>query len=148
MIVDSVPSLRRLASEVWAPLTALFVWDCTVTIAYYVLPFKAPSLPLTLFGSALALCGDPAVLTTGEGDPRTVNAAYRERFGFHGVHAIMATFPLKRLKHASRVLVAGAEDPSVPRHLGFEPFGTVEDALAEAGGGTTVCVRYPAAINR
>jgi len=55
MIVDSVPSLRRLASEVWAPLTALFVWDCTVTIAYYVLPFKAPSLPLTLFGSALAL---------------------------------------------------------------------------------------------
>ncbi|MCI4591272.1 hypothetical protein MOK15_14370 [Sphingobium sp. BYY-5] len=55
MIVDPVPNMRRLASEVWKPLTALFVWDCAVTIAYYVLPFKAPSLPLTIFGSALAL---------------------------------------------------------------------------------------------
>jgi putative membrane protein len=55
MIVEPVPSLRQIASEVWKPLTLLFVWDCAVTITYYVLPFKAPSLPLTLFGSALAL---------------------------------------------------------------------------------------------
>jgi putative membrane protein len=55
MIVDPVPSLRRLAAEVWKPLTLLFVWDCAVTITYFVLPFKAPSLPLTIFGSALAL---------------------------------------------------------------------------------------------
>ncbi|QGP79169.1 bestrophin family protein [Sphingobium sp. CAP-1] len=55
MIVDAVPNMRRLAAEVWKPLTALFVWDCVVTIAYYWLPFRAPSLPLTLFGSALAL---------------------------------------------------------------------------------------------
>ena len=55
MIVDAVPSMRRIASEIWKPLTALFVWDCAVTIAYYLLPFKAPSLPLTIFGSALAL---------------------------------------------------------------------------------------------
>eukprot|EP01137_Pigoraptor_chileana_P037065 Opistho-2@33611 len=55
MIVDAVPSMRRIASEIWKPLTALFIWDCAVTIAYYVLPFKAPSLPLTIFGSALAL---------------------------------------------------------------------------------------------
>ena len=55
MIVDAVPSMRRIVSEVWKPLTALFVWDCAVTIAYYLLPFKAPSLPLTIFGSALAL---------------------------------------------------------------------------------------------
>jgi putative membrane protein len=55
MIVDAVPSLRRIASEIWRPLTVLFVWDCAVTIAYYMLPFKAPSLPLTIFGSALAL---------------------------------------------------------------------------------------------
>lgn len=55
MIVDAVPSMRRIASEVWKPLTALFVWDCAVTAAYYLLPFKAPSLPLTIFGSALAL---------------------------------------------------------------------------------------------
>lgn len=55
MIVDPVPSLRQMAAEVWKPLTLLFVWDCAVTITYYVLPFKAPELPLTIFGSALAL---------------------------------------------------------------------------------------------
>jgi len=55
MIIDPVPSLRRMASEVWKPLTALFVWDCVVTLTYYILPFKAPSLPLTIFGTALAL---------------------------------------------------------------------------------------------
>ena len=55
MIVDPVPSLRQMAAEVWKPLTLLFIWDCAVTATYYVLPFKAPSLPLTIFGSALAL---------------------------------------------------------------------------------------------
>jgi putative membrane protein len=55
MIVDPIPSFRRIASEVWAPLTALFVWDCAVTITYYLLPFRAPSLPLTIFGTVLAL---------------------------------------------------------------------------------------------
>jgi putative membrane protein len=55
MIVDAVPRISRIVSEVWRPLTALFVWDVIVTITYYVLPFHAPSLPLTLFGSALAL---------------------------------------------------------------------------------------------
>jgi putative membrane protein len=33
----------------------LFVWDVAVTVAYFTLPFEAPPLPLTLFGSALAL---------------------------------------------------------------------------------------------
>jgi len=42
-------------SEVWRPLLGLFVWDVVVTITYYVLPFHAPALPLTLFGTALAL---------------------------------------------------------------------------------------------
>ena len=55
MIVDAVPRYRQIAAEVWRPLLALFVWDVAVTVAYYVLPFKAPTLPLTLFGSALAL---------------------------------------------------------------------------------------------
>jgi putative membrane protein len=55
MIVDPIPSIRRIASEVWKPLTVLFIWDCAVTITYYSLPFKAPELPLTIFGSALAL---------------------------------------------------------------------------------------------
>ncbi|MDI1294689.1 MAG: bestrophin family ion channel [bacterium] len=55
MIIDPVPSLRQIVAEVWKPLALLFIWDCAVTITYYILPFKAPSLPLTLFGSALAL---------------------------------------------------------------------------------------------
>lgn len=55
MIVNAVPNMRRLAAEVWLPLALLFIWDCAVTAAYFWLPFKAPSLPLTLFGSALAL---------------------------------------------------------------------------------------------
>jgi len=55
MIVKAVPNMRTLASEVWKPLALLFIWDCAVTAAYYLLPFRAPSLPLTIFGSALAL---------------------------------------------------------------------------------------------
>ena len=79
--------------------------------------------------------------------------AYRNNYGFHGVHGIMACFPLKRLKHASRIFVAGAEDPSVPRHVGFESFATVEDAVAEAKavhgpGATFAAVQYPAAMSR
>ena len=79
--------------------------------------------------------------------------AYRHNFGFHGVHGIMATFPLKRLKHAARVFVAGAEDPSVPQHVGFASFATVEDAVGEAqsihgADATFACVSYPAARSR
>jgi putative membrane protein len=55
MIVASSPRLGRIVSEVWKPLVILFVWDVIVTVTYFVLPFKAPSLPLTLFGSVLAL---------------------------------------------------------------------------------------------
>jgi putative membrane protein len=55
MIVDATPRLKHIAAEVWRPLLGLFLWDVTVTVTYYVLPFRAPSLPLTLFGSALAL---------------------------------------------------------------------------------------------
>ena len=55
MIIPNIPSLGRIISEVHRPLLALFVWDVIVTITYFVLPFRAPSLPLTLFGSAVAL---------------------------------------------------------------------------------------------
>ncbi|RZM36121.1 MAG: hypothetical protein EOP67_08180 [Sphingomonas sp.] len=47
--------MSQILSEVWRPLLGLFVWDVVVTITYYVLPFHAPALPLTLFGTALAL---------------------------------------------------------------------------------------------
>ena len=55
MIISSTPRFGILIREVWRPLTALFVWDCIVTGVYLYSPFRAPSLPLTIFGSALAL---------------------------------------------------------------------------------------------
>jgi lactate racemase len=78
---------------------------------------------------------------------------YRNRYGFHPVHAVMALYPLKRLRHAGRVLVAGAQDPRVVRHAGFEPATTVEEAMAmareEHGPGMRVgLVRYPPAVSR
>jgi putative membrane protein len=55
VIVSATPRLRNLLMDVWRPLVVLFLWDVAVTVFYYVSPFKAPALPLTLFGSALAL---------------------------------------------------------------------------------------------
>lgn len=55
MIITSSPRLQSIVGEVWRPLAALFVWDCIVTALYLYSPFTAPPLPLTLFGSALAL---------------------------------------------------------------------------------------------
>jgi hypothetical protein len=57
---------------------------------------------------------------------------YQFCYGFHPIHGILATYPLKRLKHAARVLVAGAQIPSLVTHLGFEPADTVEAAIARA----------------
>lgn len=62
---------------------------------------------------------------------------YRNEYAFHPVHAILACYPLKRLKHIGRVVVVGAEDPSVVSHLGFEPAADMAEALelaAEAHG--------------
>jgi len=55
MIVTATPGFKQIVREVWRPLALLFVWDVIVTVTYYTVPFTAPSLPLTLFGSALAL---------------------------------------------------------------------------------------------
>ena len=78
---------------------------------------------------------------------------YRRANAFHPTHAIMALYPLKRLRHAGRVIVAGPEDPGVPAHLGFEAAPTVEDAVAMAReehgtGMRTALVRQPPAVNR
>ena len=79
---------------------------------------------------------DPYEISDRFGDEYAGHAGFIERYRFgvayHPVHAILATHPLKRLKHAGRVLVAGAADPAVPRHLGFIPTATVEEAIAEA----------------
>jgi lactate racemase len=79
--------------------------------------------------------------------------AYRHGYGFHGVHPIMAMFPLKRLRHAGNVIVAGAEDPGVVRHAGFEPAASIDASLARAyeihGADASIAyVPYPPAINR
>jgi lactate racemase len=78
---------------------------------------------------------------------------YRFGYGFHPVHAIMALFPLKRLRHAGRVFVSGAEKPSLVSHAGFIPTGSVEEALGAAfeihGSNAEVAlVPYPPAFNR
>ena len=80
-------------------------------------------------------------------------ARYRAGYAFHPVHAIMALFPLKRLKHAGRVFVAGATNPSLVEHAGFTPAATVEDAIAAAidihGSDAQIAfVPYPPAVNR
>jgi hypothetical protein len=95
---------------------------------------------------------DPYEISERFGDEFASRADYIEqyRFGyaFHPIHGILATHPLKRLRHAGRVFVAGAEDPAVPRHAGFIPAPTVEEAIREAekvhGSGCTIaCVRNP-----
>jgi hypothetical protein len=73
---------------------------------------------------------------------------YRFCYGFHPMHGIMTTYPLKRLRHASRVFVAGAQHPSLVRHLGFEPTETVESAVQLAQDlhgkdASVVFVKYP-----
>lgn len=78
---------------------------------------------------------------------------YRNAYGFHPIHGLLATHPLKRLRHAARVFVAGAERPELAEHLGFEPAPTVEEAIAEAEAvhgprARIVCVQYPMAVNR
>ncbi len=78
---------------------------------------------------------------------------YRHGFGFHPVHGLLALQPLKRLRHAGKVFVAGIEEPRLAHHLGFEPTSTVEEAVARARAihgreASIACVQYPAAFNR
>ncbi|UCH21712.1 MAG: DUF2088 domain-containing protein [Deltaproteobacteria bacterium] len=73
---------------------------------------------------------------------------YRFCYGFHPMHGIMTTYPLKRLQHAGRVFVAGAENPALIQHLGFEPAQTVEAAIEKAQdihgkNASIVFVKYP-----
>jgi nickel-dependent lactate racemase len=72
---------------------------------------------------------------------------YRNGLAFHPVHAILAVHPLKRLRHAGRVYVAGATDPALPAHIGFAATSTVDDALAAAaevhGGDCSIACIVP-----
>ncbi len=79
---------------------------------------------------------DPYEIMARYTDEFSTHAEYIDRYrngvAFHPVHGILATHPLRRLKHASRVIVAGAQDPTVPKHIGFESATTVEDAIRDA----------------
>jgi ion channel-forming bestrophin family protein len=55
MIVGRAPRIRQTFYAAWHILALLFVWDLAVTIFYYLLPFRAPSLPVTLLGTVIAL---------------------------------------------------------------------------------------------
>ena len=55
MIVARAPRLSRIVKDVWLTLLLLFLWDVAVTLFYFHTPFKAPALPLSLFGTVLAL---------------------------------------------------------------------------------------------
>ena len=78
--------------------------------------------------------------------------AYRHRHAFHPIHGILATHPLKRLRHVGRVIVAAPVDPHVPRHLGFEVAATVEEAIARAESihgrdASIACVEQPPLVS-
>jgi hypothetical protein len=73
---------------------------------------------------------------------------YRFCYGFHPMHGLMTTYPLRRLRHTSRVFVAGADSPSLAEHLEFEPTRTVEEAVDRAlqihgKDASIVWVKYP-----
>jgi hypothetical protein len=58
---------------------------------------------------------------------------YRNEYAFHPVHAILASYPLRRLAHIGRVIVVGSRDPKIPAHIGFDSAATMEDAFARCG---------------
>ena len=58
---------------------------------------------------------------------------YRYGYAFHGVHPLILWGQgIYGLKHVSKVFLAGATDFKVARTIGFEPFDSVEEAIAEA----------------
>ena len=58
---------------------------------------------------------------------------YRYGFGFHGVHPLILWGQgAYGLRYVGKVFLAGATDPEVAKMLGFEPFASVEEAIAEA----------------
>jgi hypothetical protein len=89
-----------------------------------------------VWDDVLPFTRDPYEIMARYSDHFTTHAGYIEQYrdgvAFHPVHGILATHPLRRLKHAGNVIVAGAEDPGVPSRLGFEHAASVEDAVRMA----------------
>jgi len=58
---------------------------------------------------------------------------YRYGHGFHGAHPLILWGQGEfAFRHCGRILMAGPTDPEVAERLDFEPFPTVEEAVAEA----------------
>lgn len=58
---------------------------------------------------------------------------YRYGYAFHGAHPLILWGQgVYGLKHVGKVFLAGATDFETARRLGFEPFASVEEAVAEA----------------
>lgn len=94
-----------------------------------------PSYP-DVWERVLPVTRDPYEITARFADefarhPEHIDA-YRHRFAFHPIHGILATHPLRRLRHVGRVIVAAPRDAHVPAHLGFEVAASVEEAIARA----------------
>lgn len=79
---------------------------------------------------------DPYEITDLFADEFASNPDYIDRYrngvAFHGVHGILATHPLKRLRHAGRVVVAAPDDPAVPGQAGLQSAPSVEGAIKMA----------------
>ncbi len=58
---------------------------------------------------------------------------YRNEHAYHGVHPFFAWYwGSHAMKHAGRIIVAGATDPAVVQVMGMEAAASVEEALAMA----------------
>lgn len=77
------------------------------------------------------------------------------RFGnaFHPIHGLLALQPLKRARHAGKIIVAGIEKPHIAQQFGFETSESVEEAIEMAerihGKNCSIAlIDYPMAGNR
>ncbi|MFW2850793.1 bestrophin family protein [Sphingomonas sp. TX0543] len=143
MIVSPAPRFSRLLHEVWRPLAILFVWDVAVTIVYFVLPFRAPSLPLTLFGSALALFlgfrSNSAYQRWWEGRvlwgaminaSRSLSRQARNFLNFPEAHDLRRTIVLRQLAYVNALRCQLRRQPVDGEVLRFLSKGEAEPALA------------------
>lgn len=105
MIVHTPHTLRSIARSIKTPLVLLFIWDVIVTITYYVVPFPAPGLPLTLFGSVLAL-----ILGFRS------TSAYQRWWEGRGLWGLMINAS-RNLARASRNFMTGADGQTMARAI-------------------------------
>ncbi|MCU6455047.1 hypothetical protein LPN01_13255 [Sphingomonas sp. A2-49] len=145
MIVAPTPRLTRIVAEVWKPLVLLFVWDVIVTVTYYALPFKAPSLPLTLFGTVLALLigfrDNSAYQRWWEGRvlwgaminaSRSLSREARNFLPIDEAHDLRRTIVLRQIAYVNALRCQLRRQPVDEQVLKFLSRGEAEPALARS----------------